>query len=50
MAAGKSEKQGDIRILRTYLRIMRTKGTLDALFPTVRADVLSATLLQPDHW
>jgi DNA-binding transcriptional ArsR family regulator len=23
---------------------------LAALFPTVRADVLSATLLQPDHW
>jgi DNA-binding IclR family transcriptional regulator len=50
MAAGKSEKQGDIRILRIDLRIMRTKGTLDALFPTVRSAVLSATLLQPDHW
>jgi DNA-binding transcriptional ArsR family regulator len=29
---------------------MRINGTLDALFPTVRAGVLSATLLQPDHW
>ena len=29
---------------------MRTISTLDALFPTVRAGVLSATLLQPDHW
>lgn len=29
---------------------MRTNGTLDALFPAVRAGVLSATLLQPDHW
>jgi DNA-binding transcriptional ArsR family regulator len=29
---------------------MRNSATLDALFPTVRAGVLSATLLQPDHW
>jgi predicted nucleotidyltransferase len=29
---------------------MRTPSTLDVLFPTVRAGVLSATLLQPDHW
>ena len=29
---------------------MRTIGTLDALFPTIRAGVLSATLLQPEHW
>ena len=29
---------------------MRKDGTLDALFPTVRAGVLSSTLLQPDHW
>jgi predicted nucleotidyltransferase len=29
---------------------MRTSCTLDALFPAVRAGVLSATLLQPDHW
>ena len=29
---------------------MRTGGTLDALFPTIRAGVLSATLLQPEHW
>ena len=29
---------------------MRTSGTLDALFPTIRAGVLSATMLQPEHW
>jgi len=29
---------------------MRTNGILDALFPTIRAGVLSATLLQPEHW
>jgi DNA-binding transcriptional ArsR family regulator len=29
---------------------MRTDNTLDALFPTIRAGVLSAALLQPDHW
>jgi predicted nucleotidyltransferase len=29
---------------------MRTNGTLDALFPKIRAGVLSATLLQPEHW
>jgi predicted nucleotidyltransferase len=29
---------------------MRTNNTLDALFPTIRAGVLSAALLQPDHW
>jgi len=29
---------------------MRTIGILDALFPTIRAGVLSATLLQPEHW
>lgn len=29
---------------------MRTSAALDALFPTVRARVLSATLLQPEHW
>ena len=29
---------------------MRTSATLDALFPTVRAGVLSATLLQPARW
>jgi predicted nucleotidyltransferase len=29
---------------------MRTTSTLDALFPTIRAGVLSATLLQPEHW
>jgi predicted transcriptional regulator len=29
---------------------MRTNGLLDKIFPTVRAGVFSATLLQPDHW
>jgi predicted nucleotidyltransferase len=29
---------------------MRSIGALDALFPTIRAGVLSATLLQPEHW
>ena len=29
---------------------MRKSTALDALFPTVRAGVLSATLLQPEHW
>jgi predicted nucleotidyltransferase len=29
---------------------MRIDATLDALFPTIRAGVLSATLLQPEHW
>jgi predicted transcriptional regulator len=32
------------------ITIMHKTATLDALFPTVRAGVLSATLLQPDHW
>jgi predicted nucleotidyltransferase len=29
---------------------MHRERVLDALFPTVRSGVLSATLLQPDHW
>jgi len=29
---------------------MHKEGILDALFPTVRSGVLSATLLQPDQW
>src|ERR1700719_1596792 len=29
---------------------MRKTAELDALFPTIRAVVLSATLLQPEHW
>src|SRR5580658_2582041 len=29
---------------------MRMNGVLETLFPAVRAGVLSATLLQPDHW
>jgi predicted nucleotidyltransferase len=29
---------------------MRTSSTLDALFPTIRAGVLAATVLQPERW
>jgi DNA-binding transcriptional ArsR family regulator len=29
---------------------MRTRSTLDSLFPSVRAGLLSATMLQPEHW
>jgi predicted nucleotidyltransferase len=29
---------------------MRTFGMVDALFPAVRTGVLSATMLQPEHW
>lgn len=29
---------------------MRKSAELDALFPTIRAGVLSAALLQPEHW
>ena len=29
---------------------MRISGALETLFPAVRAGVLSATFLQPDHW
>jgi predicted nucleotidyltransferase len=29
---------------------MRTYGMVDALFPAVRTGVLSATMLQPEHW
>lgn len=29
---------------------MRKLGMIDALFPAVRAGVLSATMLQPEHW
>lgn len=29
---------------------MRKRNTLDALFPEIRAGVLSATLLQPERW
>lgn len=29
---------------------MRTTNTLDALFPAIRSGILSATLLQPEHW
>ena len=39
-----------ILIVRIYLRIMSSLGNLDALFPMIRAGVLSATILQPEHW
>jgi len=29
---------------------MRTNGMIDTLFPAVRTEVLSATMLQPEHW
>jgi predicted nucleotidyltransferase len=29
---------------------MSSSGSLDALFPTIRAGVLSATILQPERW
>src|SRR6266540_1773790 len=32
------------------LRILRKTAALRALFPTVRGDVLAATLTQPDKW
>jgi len=38
-----------VRVLRNALRIMR-RTSLRALFPTVRGDLLAATLMQPDRW
>jgi predicted nucleotidyltransferase len=37
-----------VRILRKYVRRMRSSTTLDALFPAVRQKVLAATLLSPE--
>lgn len=39
-----------LRVLRNNLRIMRKVAALAALFPTLRGDVLAATLTQPDKW
>jgi predicted nucleotidyltransferase len=39
-----------LRILRNNLRVMRKPAVLAALFPTVRGDVLAATLTQPEKW
>jgi predicted nucleotidyltransferase len=39
-----------LRVLRNNIRIMRKTAALAALFPTVRGDVLAATLTQPDKW
>lgn len=39
-----------VRILRNNLRIMRKPRALATLFPTMRGDVLAATLNQPDKW
>jgi predicted nucleotidyltransferase len=36
--------------LRNNLRIVRKPAALAALFPTVRGDLLAATLTQPDKW
>src|SRR5437870_3126394 len=39
-----------LRIMRNNLRVMRKPAALAALFPTVRGDVLAATLTQPEKW
>jgi predicted nucleotidyltransferase len=39
-----------LRILRKNLRVMRKPAALAAIFPTVRGEVLAATLIQPDKW
>src|SRR4030095_10470560 len=39
-----------LRILRNNLRVMRNPAVLAALFPTIRGDVLAATLTQPEKW
>jgi len=36
--------------LRNNIRIMRKVAALGALFPTIRGEVLAATLTQPDKW
>ncbi len=40
----------NLRKTRKYLRIMRKDRALAKLFPTVRGDVLAATLTQPEKW
>ncbi|MBI2835207.1 MAG: hypothetical protein HYX76_12355 [Acidobacteria bacterium] len=39
-----------LRVVRNNLRIMRKTAGLGALFPTVRGELLAATLTQPDKW
>ena len=39
-----------LRVVRNNVRIMRKTAALRALFPTVRGEVLAATLTQPDKW
>jgi predicted nucleotidyltransferase len=39
-----------LRILRNNLRMMRKPHTLTALFPTLRGELLAATLTRPDKW
>ena len=39
-----------LRVLRHTLRIVRKARALAALFPTVRGEVLAATLTQPEKW
>lgn len=41
---------GFLRGLRNNLRIMRKSRALATLFPTLRGEVLAATLTQPDKW
>jgi len=39
-----------VRHLRKYIRIMRRSPILDALFPHIRQEILTATLLFPEKW
>ena len=39
-----------VRNMRNNLRVMRKPPILAALFPTVRRDVLAATLTHPEKW
>jgi predicted nucleotidyltransferase len=39
-----------LRIVRNNLRIVRKPAPLAALFPTLRGEVLAATLTQPEKW
>jgi hypothetical protein len=44
-----ARRSGRRRRMRMHYAIC-VKGYLDTFFPAVRAGVLSATFLQPDHW
>jgi predicted nucleotidyltransferase len=39
-----------LRNMRKYIRNMRKKRPIDALFPKARRDILAATYGQPDRW